>query len=89
MTQAFRRLPLTAELRIQFQASPRGIGSGENETGPAICSQYFGFRLSNFSHRSRICQHLTVPHLIKKFPAPYASGRFITVFTKARHLTLS
>jgi hypothetical protein len=32
---------------------------------------------------------LTVPQLVKKFPAFYGTRRFITAFTRARHLSLS
>jgi hypothetical protein len=34
-------------------------------------------------------EKLTVPKLVKKFPAFYGTRRFITVFTAARHLYLS
>jgi hypothetical protein len=34
-------------------------------------------------------EKLTVPQLLKKFPAFYATRRFITVYTRARHLSLS
>ena len=34
-------------------------------------------------------ENLTVSQLIKKFPAFYWTGRFITTFTTARHLSLS
>jgi len=32
---------------------------------------------------------LTVSQLVKKFPAFYETGKFITAFTSARHLSLS
>jgi len=32
---------------------------------------------------------LTVPQVVKKFPALYRTQRFITVFTSAHHLSLS
>ena len=34
-------------------------------------------------------QKITRPQLVKKFPAFYGTRRFITAFTRARHLTLS
>jgi hypothetical protein len=34
-------------------------------------------------------EKLKRPHLLKKFPAFYGTRRFITAFTKARHLYLS
>ena len=34
-------------------------------------------------------ENLTAPHLVRNFPAFYGTRRFITVFTKARHLSLS
>jgi hypothetical protein len=34
-------------------------------------------------------EKLTVSQLVRKFPAFYGTGRFITAFTKARHLSLS
>jgi hypothetical protein len=34
-------------------------------------------------------KRVTGPRLVKKFPALYVTGRFITAFTSARHLSLS
>ena len=34
-------------------------------------------------------ENLTGPHLLKKFPAFYGTRRFITAFTRVRHLCLS
>jgi hypothetical protein len=34
-------------------------------------------------------EKLKCPKLLKKFPAFYGTRRFITVFTRARHLSLS
>jgi hypothetical protein len=36
-----------------------------------------------------LLQKLTVPELVEKFPAFYRTRRFITAFTRARHLSLS
>jgi hypothetical protein len=36
-----------------------------------------------------LTQKLTGPQLLKKFPAFYGTRRFITAFTRARHLSLS
>jgi hypothetical protein len=38
---------------------------------------------------SRVLENLKGPRLVKKFPAFYGTWRFITEFTKARHLSLS
>jgi hypothetical protein len=38
---------------------------------------------------SRVLQKLIVPHLIKKRSALYGTQRFITMFTKAYHLSLA
>ena len=35
-----------------------------------------------------LLEKLTVPQLVKKFPAFYGTRRFITAFTSARHLSL-
>jgi len=36
-----------------------------------------------------LLEKLTGLHLVKKFPTFYETGRFITAFTSARHLSLS
>jgi hypothetical protein len=36
-----------------------------------------------------LLEKLTGPRLVKKFPAFYGTGRFVTAFTRARHLSLS
>jgi hypothetical protein len=36
-----------------------------------------------------LLEKLTRPKLLKKFPAFYGTRRFITAFTRARHLSLS
>jgi hypothetical protein len=36
-----------------------------------------------------LCEKLTVDHLVKKFTTFYGTQRFITVFTRAYHRTLS
>jgi hypothetical protein len=36
-----------------------------------------------------LLEKLTVSQLVKKFPAFYGTRRFITAFTRARHLSLS
>jgi hypothetical protein len=41
------------------------------------------------SHNRAIFEKLTVPQLVKIFPAFYGTRRFITTFTTARHLSLS
>jgi len=38
---------------------------------------------------SRMLEKLAAPQLVKKFPAFYGNWKFITVFTTARHLSLS
>jgi hypothetical protein len=45
---------------------------------------------ANLTPRRRVLlEKLTVPQLLKKFPAFYGTRRFITAFTKHRHLSLS
>jgi hypothetical protein len=41
------------------------------------------------SMEQRPLEKLTVSQLVKKFPAFYGTRRFITAFTRARHLSLS
>jgi hypothetical protein len=38
---------------------------------------------------SRVLEKLTVPQLVKKFPAFYGTRRFITAFTSARNPSVS
>jgi hypothetical protein len=45
-----------------------------------------GFTLS--PHSGVLLEKLTVARSVKKFPAFYTIGRFITVFTEAHHWTL-
>jgi len=46
--------------------------------------------LLNYSTRSGVLpEKLTGSQPVKKFPAFYGTRRFITVFTSARHLSLS
>jgi len=46
--------------------------------------------ISKLTPQSRVLlEKLTGPQLVKKFPAFYGTRRFITVFTRARHLSLS
>jgi hypothetical protein len=61
-------------------------GSLPHSQEPAFCP----YQPEESSPWSRfLLEKLAVPQLIKKFPAFYGSIRFITVFTKARHLSLS
>jgi len=48
---------------------------------------YLYFQLTRWSRV--LLQKLTVTQLVKKFPAFYRTRRFITVFTTARHWSLS
>jgi len=47
------------------------------------------FHMSILTVLSRVLEKLTVPQPVKKFPTFYGTRRFITVFTSARHLSLS
>ena len=40
-------------------------------------------------HGAVIPEKLTVPQLVKKFPAFYGTRRFVTAFASARHVSLS
>jgi len=42
-----------------------------------------------FNETNLMEQKLTVAQLVNKFPASYETRRFITVFTRARHWSLS
>jgi hypothetical protein len=44
---------------------------------------------NNWLHAAVILEKLTVAQLLKKFPEFYRNRRFITVITRARHLSLS
>jgi hypothetical protein len=45
--------------------------------------------LTNQLHGAVLLEKLTGPQLVKKFPAFYGTRRFITVLTRASHLSLS
>ena len=47
----------------------------------------FGMLLTSWNRDRR--EKLTLPQLLKKFPAVYGTRKFITVLTKARHLSLT
>jgi hypothetical protein len=46
-------------------------------------------RLSNWPHAAESLLKTEVPRLVTKFPTFYRTRRFISVFTRARHLSLS
>jgi hypothetical protein len=48
-----------------------------------------GLGMSMYVWNNDILEKLTVSQLVKKFPAFYGTWRFITAFTRARHLSLS
>jgi len=48
---------------------------------------YLPYLLNQFSRF--LLEKLTGSQLVKKFPAFYGTGRFITAFTSAHHLSLS
>jgi hypothetical protein len=54
---------------------------------PSFYSQHY-IRLT-YTWNGVLPEKLTGPHLLKKFPAFYGTRRFITVFTRVRHLCLS
>jgi hypothetical protein len=64
--------------------------SQQPATGPYPESAESTPRLPNLTKRSKfILGKLTVAQLVNKFPAFYGTRRFITVFTTARHWSLS
>ena len=64
--------------------SPENITNSANQTASAWKQRCYN--LLN-AWRWTLSEELTVP--VKKFPAFYGTRRFITVFTKARHLSPS
>ena len=51
---------------------------------------YFYCGLFNLTAWSRVLsEKLTVPQVVRKFPAFYRTRSFITIYTRARHLSLS
>jgi hypothetical protein len=54
------------------------------------CAPVAGFFIYHLTPWSRVFpEKLTCPKLLKKLPAFYETQRFITVFTTARHLSIS
>ena len=53
-----------------------------------MCSFFFSLTFLLTPWSRVLLKKLTVPHLVKKFHAFYGNRRFITAFTKARHLSL-
>jgi hypothetical protein len=64
-------------------AHRRIIQGGSNMTG-TNCELFTHNQYSILTPWSRV-----LPELLKKFPAFYGTRRFITAFTRARHLSLS
>ena len=50
---------------------------------------FYPYLLTPWRRSTVLLEKLTVPQLIKKFPAFYRTRIFITAFTSARHLSLS
>jgi len=63
------------------------------DSNPGYSSPYYGpyiYLLSLLTPHSRcLLQKLTGSQLVKKFPAYYGTGRFVTAFIRTRHLSLS
>ena len=53
----------------------------------SVCLSVHLYLFSSWS--TGLAEKLTGPQLIRKFPAFYRTRRFITAFTRARHLSLS
>ena len=63
-------------------------GSNAGSGDPVVCSERC--TVVGLTACSRVLlEKLTVPQLVKKFPAFYGTRRFITAFTSAGHLSLS
>ena len=70
-----------------YNASGEGmVDFGETEFGKCL-SSLDSYLLVPWSRV--LLEKLTVPQLVKNFPAFYRTRKFITVFTSARHLPLS
>ena len=61
----------------------------DTATATAVCHMMRSMFMKLSPYSTIILQTLTVPHLVKKFPAFYTNRTFITVFTTDRHLSLS
>jgi hypothetical protein len=60
------------------------------ETAARVSRKLKGIHAQSRSPRSRVLlEKLTVTQLVKKFPAFYGTRRFITVFTRSSHWSLS
>ena len=87
---------LTPKLRMSGTRIPlpllaymRCIGTSHLHMWAVLSVTYFKISLQTYilTPRSRVLfETLTGSQLVKKFPAFYGTRRFITAFTKARHL---
>jgi hypothetical protein len=58
--------------------------------GWRVAKAFFSFYTQRLTTWSRgLLEKLTVSELVRKFPVFYGTWRFITAFTRARHLSLS
>ena len=83
-----------------MQNSVLEIWKVPSDACPVICNhhcwndtenlRYYSMLITySLTPRSRVLEKLTGSQLVKKFPAFYATWRFITAFTSAHHLSLS
>jgi hypothetical protein len=68
------------------------IGKGSRETSATLSSSTSADLRTQYlltAWNRILLEKLTIPQLVKKFPTFYGTQRFITAFTRARHLFLS
>jgi hypothetical protein len=69
-----------------LEIEPRSLGS---ESLSSTLNRLLKFTYLHNQWSKVLPEKLKRPKLLKKFPAFYGTRRFITVFTRARHLSLS
>ena len=78
------------EYVIQFQLCPAPLGTVSAHSEEVTVDVSSGFPFNQITPWSRVFRKkLTGPQAVKKFPAFYETGKFITAFTTAQHLSLS
>jgi prolipoprotein diacylglyceryltransferase len=87
---SFRCFPLdyTTEPTCNLDFAIRTRVTAEQYSFCLIIENYFVF-IYLLTPWSRVLETLTCSQLVKKFPVFYGTRRFITTFTRARHLSLS
>jgi hypothetical protein len=81
----------TTTINIVFCHGSFDLGTSLPETEVILATAVFSVLLTYLlTPWSRVLpEKLKRPELLKKFPAFYGTRRFITAFTRARHLSLS